>query len=85
MRRNRSKSKKIYYVALNRSSNEVVVVPTKAAVCEFLGISVDTLRRRIKDKSAYHCEEYSVWSGVTIPAIQRGFRIKRYCRSISYE
>ena len=69
-------NKQKHYIALNRNNNSAVIRLTRTAVCEFLGISMDTLRRRMKDNSAYHCEEYSVWCNCTIPLIKRGFRSK---------
>ena len=69
-------NKQKHYIALNRITNKAVIRLTRTAVCEFLSISMDTLRRRMKDNSAYHCEEYSIWCDIPIPLIKRGFHTK---------
>jgi len=69
------KKKKTYYIGLNESKN-INICLTKTALAQFLGISVDTIRRRLNNQSSYHCDEYSIWSGVTIPKLKRGFAIK---------
>lgn len=73
MRRNKEKT---YYVALDKSNNNVKVSKTKLEIAEFLGISTATIRRHlIKRKSKYITDEYTIWNDITINKIKRGFAL----------
>lgn len=65
--------KQKHYILLLRKDNRIVLRLTKTEICEVLGISVDTLRRRLDHHSSYHCDEYSVWCNVMLPLVKRGF------------
>lgn len=65
--------KQKHYILLLRKDNRIVLSLTKTEICEVLGISVDTLRRRLDHHSSYHCDEYSVWCNVMLPLVKRGF------------
>jgi hypothetical protein len=84
MAKNNRKKRKLYYIALNKSNNSIVIRVTKRAIGDFLGISVDTIRRRLDHKLSYHCDEYSIWCNISIPILKRGFYIKPIAKYQSY-
>jgi len=67
-----------YYVAIRPHNGGVCISRSKVIIAKFLGISDDTVSRRLKDVSHYErFAEYELYSGITIERIKRGTAIKR--------
>lgn len=75
MKRFNRREKKVYYVGMIKSNNNIIVTFTKTALSEFIGVSVDTIRRHLNSSSIYITDEFIVWSGITIDSIKRGFAL----------
>lgn len=70
------KKKKVYYVALRKSDNILIIRVTKREIADFLNISIDTVNRRLNHENMFSCDEYSIWCNIHIPVLKRGFYLK---------
>lgn len=64
---------KLYYICIKKENNSVLLTTTKTSVAKFIGISVDTLNRRLNKTPSYTNEKYSVWCNVSIQRCKKGF------------
>lgn len=70
------KSIKQHYIGLNKATNKIILAGSKVEIAKFIGISTDTLNRRLDNKSEYSDEEWSVWCNIVCKTIKRGYRLK---------
>lgn len=66
----------LYYVAFNKTTNIPIITTSKEGVSEFLGISVDTIRRHLKDVSYYETKKYIIQRDTPIIKCKKGFAIR---------
>ena len=71
------KVSKTYYIALNKANNSVILSTVKTHIAKFIGVSTDTLNRKLNNQEKYTCEEYSVWCNIKAKVCKRGFGLKR--------
>lgn len=67
----------VYYVAILKSNNKVLITLTKTALSEFIGVSHDTITRHLKNSSSYITDEFIVWKDIPIERVRRGFALKK--------
>lgn len=75
MKRNKGK---LYFVALNKSNNDILIATSKTAIADFLSIHSITIARHLEKQSKYECELYIIYRDVPIHKINRrnGFGIR---------
>jgi hypothetical protein len=69
------KDDKTCHIGVNKTNNTVILATSKAAIAKFIGISVDTLNRKLANTPSYADDKYSVWCNVRIRRIKRGFAL----------
>ena len=75
MKRSRKSTKK-YYISLRKGDNSIVIATSKQEMANHLGLSVRIINRRMKRLSIYDEESFTIWSGVPITRIERGFAVR---------
>jgi len=71
------KTKKLYYISLKKEDNTIQVSTTKASAARFVGTSVDTIRRNMKD-NLLDRPQYTIWKNISIVTLRRGFALKKH-------
>ena len=67
--------RKSYHICLNKANNKVIIASTKTDVAKYIGISTDTLNRRLGNKGEYSDEEWSVWCNVVPKKARMGYAL----------
>ena len=70
------KPSKTYYIALNKAKNTIILSTVKTHIAKFIGISTDTLNRKLNNQMEYTCEEYNIWCNVKAKVCKRGWGIR---------
>ena len=70
-----SKHEKVYFIALKKSNNDVLLSTSKTKIASFLGVCETTIRRWLNKSSPYITDEFIIWENISVKKIRRNNRI----------
>jgi hypothetical protein len=68
-------NRKSYHICLNKEENKVFIVSTKTDIANIIGISTDTLNRRLWHSLIYNDDKWSVWCDVEPKKARTGYAL----------
>jgi len=75
MKKNKT-SKKEYYVAVIKATNDILVSTSMKDIADHLSINVKTVSRQMNLSSVHTNDVYTLWSGITANTRKTGFALK---------